>query len=132
MQKITKLTLRNFKFFYDKVEIPFERKHVLLYGENGSGKSSIYWALYTFLQSVFKTDDAQIRKYFDQRHEENLVNRYAPGTGTSSIVVELEDEHHALNRREISATTINTKSDKLILETSLGSDFINHKILSSI
>jgi energy-coupling factor transporter ATP-binding protein EcfA2 len=132
MQKISKLILKNFKFFYGEVSINFNRKHVLLYGENGSGKSSIYWALYTFLQSVFKTDNLEIRKYFDPRHDESLINRYASGTAESAIVLELEDEHKASSRREISLSTINTKSDNLIKETILGSDFIDHKVLSRI
>ena len=132
MQRIKKLTLQNFKFFYGKVPIDFDRKHVLLYGENGSGKSSIYWALYTFLQSVFKTDDAEIRKYFEPSHDENLINRFADNAAASSIVMEFEDEHKASAKREISLTTINTKSDKLVLEATLGSDFIDHKVLSRI
>lgn len=132
MQRIKKITLENFKFFYGKVDIDFDRKHVLLYGENGSGKSSIYWSLYTFLQSVFKTDDAEIRKYFEPAHDENLINRFADNTAASSIVIEFEDEHKASARREISLTTINTKSDRLVLETTLGSDFIDHKVLSRI
>ena len=60
MQKIQSITLRNFKFFYgtedeqkqNKIEL--NQNNLLLYGENGSGKSSIYWALYTFLQSCKK------------------------------------------------------------------------------
>ena len=70
MQKISKITLNNFKFFYGKVSIDFNRKNILIYGENGSGKSSIYWSLYTFLQSVFK-DNAEIRKYFEPKHPED-------------------------------------------------------------
>lgn len=132
MQRIKKITLQNFKFFYGKVLIDFERKHMLLYGENGSGKSSIYWALYTFLQSVFKADDAEIRKYFEPAHDENLINRFADNAAESSIIMEFEDEHKASAKREISLTTINIKSDKLVLETTLGSDFIDHKVLSRI
>lgn len=132
MQRIKKLILQNFKFFYDKVEIDFDRKNALVFGENGSGKSSIYWALYTFLQSVFKTDNLEIRKYFDARHDENLINRFAADTADSSIVIEFEDEYRASARREISLATINTKSDNLVLETTLGSDFIDHKVLSRI
>ncbi len=132
MQRIKKITLQNFKFFYGKVPIEFDRKHILLYGENGSGKSSIYWALYTFLQSVFKLNNAEIRKYFEPSHEENLINRFADSTAKSSIIIEFEDEHKASAKREISLSTINTRSDKLVLETTLGSDFIDHKVLSRI
>ncbi len=127
MQRIKKITLENFKFFYGKVDIDFDRKHVLLYGENGSGKSSIYWSLYTFLQSVFKTDDAEIRKYFEPAHDENLINRFADNTAASSIVIEFEDEHKASARREISLTTINTKSDRL-----RWSNFSAHKTLLNL
>lgn len=132
MQRIRKVVLQNFKFFYGKVPIDFERKHVLLFGENGSGKSSIYWALYTFLQSVFKSDDAEIRKYFESGHDENLINRFADNSAASSIIIEFEDEDKASAKREISLTTINTKSDKFVLEATLGSDFIDHKVLSRI
>ena len=79
MYKIKEIKLKNFKFFYGERSIDFDRKHILLYGENGSGKSSIYWALYTFFQSVFKTDVRQVQKYFlpTTRNEESLRNRYA-------------------------------------------------------
>ena len=93
MQKINKLTHKNFKFFYDEFPLKFERKNVLIYGENGSGKSSIYWALYTFLQSVFKNDVSQIKKYFDQKHDQNLVNRFAPDNCDSGIIVEFVDDN---------------------------------------
>jgi len=38
MHKIKKIVLKNFKFFYGEQEILFDRKHILIYGENGSGK----------------------------------------------------------------------------------------------
>lgn len=135
MQKIGKLTLKNFKFFLGEVSINFDRKNVLLYGENGSGKSSIYWALYTFLQSVFKNDPLQIRKYFDPGHDENLINRFAPAAEASSIVVEFKDDTGATTIREISLTSIQTRPgnpDNLVLNAALGSDFIDHKILSRV
>ena len=92
MYKISKLTLKNFKFFYGEVTINFDRKNVLLYGENGSGKSSIYWALYTFLQSVFKTEARQVHKYFEHNNSENLRNSFADDLDDSSITIEFEDE----------------------------------------
>lgn len=47
--KIKSLELTNYRFFYGKDEInnkfDFDGKNVLIYGENGSGKSSLYKAL---------------------------------------------------------------------------------------
>ena len=119
MHRISKLTLKNFKFFYGSVEIPFDRKNVLLYGENGSGKSSIYWALYTFLQSVFKTDPAQITKYFDPRHNQNLVNRFARDNAESAIIIEFEDESQSVTKKQISLRANNTKVGGLVINLSL-------------
>lgn len=129
--KINKITFNNFKFFYQTVSINFDRKHVLAYGENGSGKSSLYWALYTFMQSVFK-ENPEIRKYFDPRHPENLINRFSTEPSNSGIHLELKDEAGNVIVKEISINEINTKADSIVRELTLGSDFINHHTLSRI
>jgi len=56
MKKITKLEFVNYKAFYGEgiqnaIEIPYN-KNVLIYGENGSGKSSIYEGLKQFFNST--------------------------------------------------------------------------------
>ena len=132
MQKISKLRLKNFKFFYGEVELNFERKNILIYGENGSGKSTIYWALYTFLQSVFKTDTLQIAKYFDDNHEQNLVNRFAEDNADSFIEVIFENEYQSTTSRKISKTIFNTSTDTLIKEAVQASDFITYKLLAKL
>lgn len=132
MQRISKLLLENFKFFYNKVELDFERKNVLIYGENGSGKSSIYWALYTFLQSVFKTDVAQIRKYFDSKSEQNLINRFADDKCDCGITVEFVDDDKSTTIREISNGAINTQRDLIVKEAAQASDFLTYKLLARL
>ena len=62
-QKIDKIAVQNFKFFAKEQVISIEGKHLLLYGENGSGKSSIYWSLYTLLEAANKDDVKEIKKY---------------------------------------------------------------------
>src|SRR5690554_5431958 len=73
MSRIDTLQIHNFKFFNEQEPIKLEGKHLLLYGENGSGKSSIYWSLYTMLQSATK-DRNQIEKYFIPNNDEHLIN----------------------------------------------------------
>lgn len=41
MNKIKQIKLKHFKFFYGEVSIDLERNHALIFGENGSGKSSV-------------------------------------------------------------------------------------------
>ncbi|TLV01410.1 AAA family ATPase [Dyadobacter luticola] len=132
MHRISKINLINFKFFFGHQTLELDRKNLLLYGENGSGKSSIYWALYTFLQSCTKSNDQEVRKYFDTANEQNLVNRFAPAGSEAGIEVEFEDNHEEIIRNKISTRTINTRTSQFIKEVTATSDFINYRLLSSI
>lgn len=63
--KLQKIELENFKFFKNPFEFPLDGKNILLYGENGSGKSSIIWGLYTLMES-HKKAVADVQKYLIQ------------------------------------------------------------------
>ena len=58
--KITKIALKDFRAFYTPdapIEIDLAHgKNLLVYGENGSGKSSLYLALKLFLESSVQRD----------------------------------------------------------------------------
>jgi ABC-type dipeptide/oligopeptide/nickel transport system ATPase subunit len=132
MNKIKQIKIKNFKFFYGEVSIDLERSNALIFGENGSGKSSLYWALYTFLQSVFKSDVAKVQKYFLHNHPENLRNRFADDAEESYIKLVFEDDHKSTTDKQISNTTVNTKTGTLIRQAIQGSELINYKLLSKI
>lgn len=137
MQRIKAITLRNFKFFYgteteykhNKIEI--DGNNLLLYGENGSGKSSVYWALYTFLQSTLKKEDDKIEKYFTNNGNESLKNRYAANDTPSGIIIEISTDGNIIPK-EISNTSITTKADTQVRKILSVSDFLNYKYLSKI
>lgn len=78
MSKISTLTLSNFKFFGKEEVININGNNLLLYGENGSGKSSLFWGIYTLLEASFK-QSFETNKYFQPfgANEESLVNIYA-------------------------------------------------------
>jgi len=129
MNKINKIVLKNFKFFYGEVEIEFERKNALIFGENGSGKSSIYWALYTFLQSVYKDSPQNVQKYFNLS-DQSLKNRFAENEEDSFIKLVFEDSQKSLTEKTISNSTVNTKIGNMVKHAVLGSELINYKLLS--
>ena len=63
MAIITKIEIDGFKAFPNNFSIDLpDGKNLLIYGENGSGKSSLYYALHVLMQSVFKDDKGV--KYF--------------------------------------------------------------------
>ena len=73
MAAITKIRIDGFKAFPEEFELALDGKNLLMYGENGSGKSSIYYALHALLQSQYH-DNGFI--YFDKNNPESLVNKY--------------------------------------------------------
>ena len=75
MSKIKSLQLNNFKFFRQSDPIILDGKHLLLYGENGSGKSSIFWGLYTLLEAAYKQPN-EVKSYFNSS-DTSLVNIFA-------------------------------------------------------
>ena len=74
MAKINGIVINGFKAFPSLHTIELEGKHLLMYGENGSGKSSIYYALHCIFNSYRKPDKG--KKYFDKSNSQNLVNRF--------------------------------------------------------
>lgn len=53
--KIKKVEIKDYKAFYGVNEFNIEGKNLFIYGENGSGKSSFYYALKDFFQSSSET-----------------------------------------------------------------------------
>lgn len=58
--KITRVTLQNFRAFRGDVPLDVDLgsgKNLLVFGENGSGKTSLFFALSDFLEASDKTLD---------------------------------------------------------------------------
>ena len=89
MVRITKIEIKNFKAFRgpDEIDLSENGKNLLIYGENGSGKTSLYEALKFFLESsendsiefknfqnIFTADDGYVRLHFTP--DTNLPEEY--------------------------------------------------------
>lgn len=133
MSKINDIIISNFKFFSKEETIHLGGKHLLLYGENGSGKSSIFWGLYTLLEASFKSP-SETEKYFLplSKNEESLVNIYAPiipASGTakehSNSYIRIQDDNS--NSFELSLLDNNICGDANAQESRKASDFVNYQ-----
>lgn len=93
---VEKIVLKNFKAFRQEQVIDFKNKNVLIYGNNGAGKSSIFWGLYTFLQSSIKSKEG-IDKYFkvfdvnNETTHQSLRNVFEGADETSYIELIVKD-----------------------------------------
>jgi len=135
------LEISNFKFFpaigEDNKPIKINGKHLLVYGENGSGKSSFYWALYTLLECANKPNDEQIEKYFKYNGVESLLNINAtqqaePNNNKAEnayVKIRLKDDANADYIISYDDVDIRTKLEPQI--SNFASDFINYRVLYS-
>lgn len=89
MHGIETIKIKGFKAFSEEFELKLDGKHLLMYGENGSGKSSIYYALHCLQQSSLKTDEG--KKYFDPNSNQNLLNKYSSNEDAHISVCILND-----------------------------------------
>ena len=134
MYKIKEIKLENFKFFFGEEIIKLDCKNVLLFGENGSGKSSIYWALHCFLHSTLKPDTESVKKYFLplSRSKESIRNRYADDDSSSAIHLTLahsDHQNYADITVEISNDVVNARTEDKIRLMALSSELINYKVI---
>lgn len=135
--KIKSINIENFKYFHGPFHLDVESKNMLVYGENGSGKSSIYWALYTIFQSRLKPDAPSVEKYFDPANGENLRNKYSADGENSKVEVEFEDKDNpAVGEKfyviERGNITTQDDADSFLSFTVAASDFLNYKMLSKL
>jgi len=131
--KLQKIELENFKFFKKLFEFPLDGKNILLYGENGSGKSSIVWGFYTLMES-HKKAVVDVQKYFDPDNDQHLRNRYSARNDHSSIKATFVPVASGVLPKdyEISDTNISTQAagDDFIRLTTAAFDMFNYRMLS--
>lgn len=138
MKKINSIKFKNFKAFYGEETIQLDGKNLLIYGENGSGKSSIFWGLYTFLQSSSKSIGNTTKYFVDFDNAipstyDSLKNIFS--TTAEDAFIELETIETATGVRvvdridAINTTTDLAKKNQLISLANASSDFINYKLL---
>ena len=137
MKRIKEIKIKNFKAFQQEQSFLLNGKHLLVYGNNGSGKSSLFWALYTFLQSSTKTDE-DVQKYFldyiesDKSTHQTLKNIFMDEAENAYIqITSIDTLSNIETIYTVSHDTINTNTnaDTIIQELNLASDFINYKLL---
>jgi energy-coupling factor transporter ATP-binding protein EcfA2 len=134
--KLYELHINDFKFF-SKVEensplLKIDGKHLLIYGENGSGKSTIYWALYTLLEASLKKNDDDIRKYFKKIGDDSLVNIHSTGKNNTYIKAVLKDDagnNPKTFRVSRKSRDLSIRGDADVVKSNMATDFINYRVL---
>lgn len=132
--RIDQIEVKNFKFFKNTFTLNIDRKNILLYGENGAGKSSIYWSIFTHFQAYAK-EQAEAQKYFSANHPQNLRNRFVDESEVSYIKISFHDgysETKSIVDSDVDYYPANEETLRFMRGTAMSSDFLNYKILSSL
>ncbi|MCZ2130438.1 MAG: AAA family ATPase [Bacteroidia bacterium] len=134
--RLHELHINNFKFFPKQDPnsplLKIDGKNLLIYGENGSGKSTIYWAIYTLLESAFKVKNEDVSKYFEKGGKHGLVNIHASKRHNAYIKVVLKengipDVSYYIDGEN--ATIESARANSAIRESGMASDFINYRVI---
>ena len=118
--RITKIEIKNFRAFYGQpyqIDLYKAEKNLLIYGENGSGKSSLYLALKYFLESS-EDDSYQFKNY---------QNIFIEDAGYIKL-------HLRADRRSNAQTyewsqSVKKTNDPLFIEASKSKGFLDYKAL---
>ncbi len=134
--KLHELHISNFKFFPKQDPksplLKIDGKNLLVYGENGSGKSTIYWSIYTLLESAFKINEFDVEKYFVKGTEFGLVNIHAKANQPAFIKMILKDNAGNPIEYYVDGNVNNivaNMGNSAIRESGMASDFINYRVI---
>ena len=126
MHAINRIHICGFKAFPNDFELQLEGKNLLMYGENGSGKSSIYYALHCMFQAPLKPDVG--KKYFDpasEQHLKNLNNLDAD----SKIWIDFDGRHPFIYNIDKEGYQFTLLGGKHPLPAQINGCFVNHQFL---
>ena len=117
--RITEIEIKNFKAFYGTYQINLHKsgKNLLVYGENGSGKSSLYFTLKLFLES----GDNPSHRF------ENDQNIFIADAGYIKLC--LRTSQHSKQETYEWSESVRETDDELIIEGSRAKGFLDYKDL---
>jgi hypothetical protein len=123
--KIKNLEISNFKVFGKAQRFTLNGNDALVFGVNGSGKSSFSRALNYFLQSSTWTEE-QIQTLFDADNEECIRNLYADENTPSYIKITTNDAANSSYTLQENDTSVD---NDLIKNAYAASDFMDYNLL---
>ena len=117
--RITEIEIKNFRAFYGSYQIDLNKagKNLLIYGENGSGKSSLYLALKLFLESAASSHQFGDYQNIFIKEDSGYIRLHLRANPSSKKLT-----------YEWSKTTMET-NDPLIIDASKVKGFLDYKTL---
>ena len=118
--RITEIEIKNFRAFYGSYQINLHKsgKNLLIYGENGSGKSSLYLALKLFLEST-------VSEHQFETHQNIFIKDDDSGYIKLHLRADPQSKQYAYEWSQ----TVKETHDTLIIDASKTKGFLDYKTL---
>lgn len=128
MKRITKLEISNFRAFFDSYTIELDKgENLLIYGENGSGKSSLFKSVSNFLSSSQDTTFPYVRHLHKSTEEGNLTFTFNEYDLTTNKVTSVFGS--VVN---FGTDSISTDTEQFLKTAELTKGFLDYRILLAV
>lgn len=108
-----KLYIKDFKAFNEEITIDLNNKNILLYGENGAGKSSIYEAIkYIFFQNKIENDKIPVGSTPEEQNQykSDIKSSYDNKKNGNPFILKInETEYDNFNKSQYEIFMISTE-----------------------
>ncbi len=127
MKRITNLEISNFRAFFDayQIELP-QGENLLIYGENGSGKSSLFKSVSNFLSSSQDTSFPYV-KHHNNGVSGNITFTFNDYDTTTNAITSSFG-----NLITFGNTVVNTDTETFVKTAELTKGFLDYKVLLAV
>jgi predicted ATP-binding protein involved in virulence len=128
VKRITKLEILNFRAFFDSYEIELNKgENLLIYGENGSGKSSLFKSVSNFLSSSQNTAFPYIRHHNKDTEEGNVTFTFNDYDLATNAITSAFGEVISFGTEAVS-----TDTEQFLKTAELTKGFLDYRILLAV
>lgn len=128
MKRITKLEISNFRAFFESYKIELNKgENLLIYGENGSGKSSIFKSISNFLSSSQNTDFHYIRHHNKEKDDGNITFTFNDYDNVTNSITSSFGEVITFG-----TGSVTTETEQFLKTANLTKGFLDYRILLSV
>jgi energy-coupling factor transporter ATP-binding protein EcfA2 len=128
VKRITKLEISNFRAFFDSYTVELKKgENLLIYGENGSGKSSFYKSLSNFLSSSQNILYPYTRNHNKDTEEGNVTFTFNDYDLPSNSITSTFGEVISFGTE-----TVTTNSEQFLKTAELTKGFLDYRILLAV
>ncbi len=128
MKRITKLEISNFRAFFDSYTIELNKgENLLIYGENGSGKSSLFKSVSNFLSSSQDAAYPYIRHLNKDTEEGNVTFTFNDYNSVTNAITSSFGEVISFGTESVT-----TNTEQFLKTAELTKGFLDYRILLAV